>query len=51
MIPTNTNMQLLLVILFSYRQFVHIAEEVGLYVILRPGPFICAEWEFGGMPR
>lgn len=26
------------------------AEELGLYVIIRPSPFICAEWEFGGLP-
>jgi len=26
-------------------------EEFGLYTILRPGPFICAEWSGGGYPR
>ncbi|MBR3692673.1 MAG: beta-galactosidase, partial [Clostridia bacterium] len=26
------------------------AEALGLNVILRPGPYICAEWEFGGLP-
>ena len=26
------------------------AQQEGLYVILRPGPYICAEWEFGGLP-
>ncbi len=26
------------------------AAKVGLHVILRPGPYICAEWEFGGLP-
>ena len=31
-------------------QFVRIAQEIGLYVILRPSPYICAEWEFGGFP-
>ncbi|MHC5269271.1 glycoside hydrolase family 35 protein [Enterococcus sp. LJL98] len=30
--------------------FIRLAEEVGLYVILRPTPYICAEWEFGGLP-
>ena len=30
--------------------FVRLAQEVGLYVILRPSPYICAEWEFGGLP-
>ncbi len=32
------------------RRFIQIAQEVGLYVILRPAPYICAEWEFGGLP-
>ncbi|XP_060086110.1 beta-galactosidase-like [Ylistrum balloti] len=27
-----------------------LANDVGLLVILRPGPFICAEWDFGGLP-
>ena len=31
-------------------RFIKIAAELGLYVILRPGPYICAEWEFGGLP-
>lgn len=31
-------------------QFVKTAQELGLYVILRPSPYICAEWEFGGLP-
>lgn len=31
-------------------RFVKTAESLGLYVILRPSPYICAEWEFGGMP-
>ena len=30
--------------------FVKIAQELGLWVILRPAPYICAEWEFGGLP-
>jgi hypothetical protein len=30
--------------------FVRLAGELGLYVILRPGPYICAEWDFGGFP-
>ena len=32
------------------RQFVKTAGEEGLLVILRPGPYCCAEWEFGGYP-
>ena len=30
--------------------FVRLAGSLGLDVILRPGPYICAEWEFGGLP-
>ncbi|MBP1996846.1 glycoside hydrolase family 35 protein [Paenibacillus eucommiae] len=31
-------------------RFIETAAEVGLYVIVRPSPYICAEWEFGGLP-
>jgi len=31
-------------------EFVREAQQEGLYVILRPGPYSCAEWEFGGYP-
>jgi beta-galactosidase len=31
-------------------EFVRIAKEEGLWVILRPSPYACAEWEFGGYP-
>ena len=27
-----------------------LAQEEGLWVIVRPGPYSCAEWEFGGFP-
>ncbi len=30
--------------------FISTAGEEGLMVIVRPGPYICAEWEFGGLP-
>ena len=30
--------------------FCRIAQEEGLWVVLRPGPYTCAEWEFGGLP-
>jgi beta-galactosidase len=30
--------------------FVKMAQEEGLWVILRPSPYVCAEWEFGGYP-
>ena len=31
-------------------EFCRIAQEEGLWVILRPGPYSCAEWEMGGLP-
>jgi len=31
-------------------EFVKTAREEGLWVILRPSPYVCAEWEFGGYP-
>ncbi|XP_035134180.1 beta-galactosidase isoform X4 [Callithrix jacchus] len=30
--------------------FLRLAHELGLLVVLRPGPYICAEWEMGGLP-
>ncbi len=31
-------------------EFCRIAQEEGMWVLLRPGPYTCAEWEFGGLP-
>lgn len=31
-------------------KFIRTAAEQGLYVIVRPGPYICAEWDNGGIP-
>ena len=31
-------------------KFIETAQNLGLYVIVRPGPYICAEWDFGGLP-
>ena len=31
-------------------KFLQTAQDLGLYAIVRPSPFICAEWEFGGLP-
>nr|XP_019945655.1 PREDICTED: beta-galactosidase-like [Paralichthys olivaceus] len=31
-------------------RFLDVANQTGLLVILRPGPYICAEWEMGGLP-
>ncbi|NXA46701.1 BGAL galactosidase, partial [Nothocercus julius] len=30
--------------------FLDLTAELGLLVILRPGPYICAEWDMGGLP-
>lgn len=31
-------------------EFIQLAQEEGMWVLLRPGPYVCAEWEFGGLP-
>jgi beta-galactosidase len=31
-------------------EYIREAQQEGLYVILRPGPYVCAEWELGGYP-
>ncbi|MFI5384513.1 MAG: beta-galactosidase family protein [Fimbriimonadales bacterium] len=31
-------------------RFIKIAQEEGMWVLLRPGPYVCAEWDFGGIP-
>lgn len=31
-------------------EFVRVCQEEGMWVIVRPGPYICSEWTFGGMP-
>ena len=36
--------------ILDIEKFLQIAQDLGLYAIVRPSPFICAEWEFGGMP-
>ena len=36
--------------MLDIERFLNIAKELGLYAIVRPGPYICAEWEFGGFP-
>lgn len=32
------------------REFVRLCQANGMKVILRPGPYVCAEWEMGGLP-
>lgn len=34
----------------DFVEFVREAQKAGLWVIVRPGPYVCAEWEFGGFP-
>lgn len=36
--------------LCDIKKFIEIAQELGLWVIVRPSPYICAEWEMGGLP-
>jgi beta-galactosidase len=36
--------------MLDLESFIKLTDEVGLKLILRPSPYICAEWEFGGLP-
>ena len=36
--------------IIDFEIFIKTAQELGLYVIVRPGPYICAEWDNGGIP-
>ena len=36
--------------ILDIEKYLEIAQRVGLYAIVRPGPYICAEWDFGGLP-
>ncbi len=31
-------------------EFVRTAQREGLNVLIRPGPYVCSEWDFGGLP-
>ncbi|MBQ3655292.1 MAG: beta-galactosidase [Bacteroidales bacterium] len=31
-------------------EFCRLAQKNGMYIIVRPGPYVCAEWEMGGLP-
>ncbi len=31
-------------------EFIKICQQEGMWVIVRPGPYVCAEWDFGGLP-
>ncbi|MEY2170119.1 MULTISPECIES: beta-galactosidase [unclassified Rhodanobacter] len=34
----------------DFAKFIRICQEEGMWVYLRPGPYICGEWDFGGLP-
>lgn len=34
----------------NIRKFIETVKEEGMWLILRPGPYVCAEWELGGIP-
>ena len=36
--------------MLDFVSFIKTAQDLGLYVIVRPGPYICAEWDNGGFP-
>jgi beta-galactosidase len=36
--------------ILDIERYIQIAESLDLNVIVRPGPYICAEWEFGDLP-
>lgn len=31
-------------------RFIRSVQDEGLWAIVRPGPYVCAEWDFGGLP-
>lgn len=36
--------------MLNLNAFLDLAKEIGLWAIVRPGPYICSEWEFGALP-
>ena len=34
----------------NLEEFIKIVQEEGMWLLIRPGPYVCAEWEFGGIP-
>ncbi len=34
----------------DFKRFCQICQEEGMWVLLRPGPYVCGEWELGGLP-
>jgi len=37
--------------LSEFEEFVKLVASMGFYLIARPGPYVCAEWDSGGFPR
>ena len=35
----------------DFAEYFKIAQNLGLHVICRPGPYICSEWDWGGLPH
>ena len=36
---------------FVFSAFLYLLQTYNLYAVVRPGPYICSEWDFGGLPR
>lgn len=34
----------------SHLRFIELASKLGFFLILRPGPYVCGEWDYGGFP-
>lgn len=34
----------------DFVRFIQLCQQEGMWVYLRPGPYVCAEWDFGGLP-
>lgn len=34
----------------NLKKFIQLCQEEGMWVLMRPGPYVCAEWDFGGLP-
>jgi beta-galactosidase len=34
----------------DFAHFIRLCQQEGMWVYLRPGPYVCAEWDFGGLP-
>ena len=34
----------------NLRNYIKIIQEEGMYLLIRPGPYVCGEWDLGGLP-